>query len=277
MAEGSPRQAPNPHAPHGTGAAVERLEPTQWATKAQIFYARRATTTNAFGFSRQLIASTGLSCEPSMWSATVVARELFHAAAAGTPVTSPANILSTGRDTSQLQCELEWSTGALVSNTYQLDIGAGFTWSWWGTVPKFQILIPNGGFIVTSPDQIQTDPGGTGVNETMVGFAVNKVRTWSARSVYQNTFSISVPGNTSVFIPVPYGAQSVEVFQDSVGAATASVQFSDGSAFAMAQLDFEPGLRRTGRHRIPGNAPFIQTSPTLAGVRQMTAVFEMEP
>lgn len=277
MSEG--RCYPQPGAPLGSGTTPNHAELRQWATELQLAYYSQVETVNARNPQQgRLLIAGGEGRKPGPFVVNCSVLEFAHAFEPGQPCSTKGRIRANGVPTSQLQVELQFSTGAMVDPRYPLDVGAGWAWSFFGGAPKVFLLLPEGGLVVASPSTLQPAPGpGDGaLNEALLTLSIQETDNWQSRSLYQQTQSRLVEESTVGVFPVPYGAQYVEVHQDPAGAPSLPLQWWTDSA-AVADLAFLAGLRRTGRQRIPGHARAIRTNPTQAQDRLLTAIFEMEP
>jgi hypothetical protein len=95
------------------------------------------------------------------------------------------------------------------------------------------------------------------------------------------TDTVVVPANTTVAIPVPDGAQEVQIFQSTAGAAALSftMWYGDPTIIGDAQehgvISFEPVQRETPIKRV-GNATHIRTDLNANDARMFTVVWRIE-
>lgn len=269
----------HPAAPRGSGGVD--TEPSQWAAQVRLdYYERLDTTISSTTDVRRLVAG-GVSCEPGEWVASVQARELVGRVSEGNPL-PPEGLIQSGFAIkhSALQVVLTWSLGMGADNEQTIDIGASFVYSFHGMTPKISLRLPNGALVDKGPPTVvppqPAPPAVLPYVDSLVFGAINKGKVWSARSIYQNTFTRAVPANEAGTIPVPLGCQYVEIFQrgTDVIPIPAYDYFTSGGQ-EICELGVEVGQRRTGRHRIPGNSGIIR-SRAVADASLITAVFELE-
>lgn len=283
--------------PRGSGGnGVELSELGQWAQARFFGYNpsqlppldRTPTFAN-------LLNDAGVGCERSQYVVSVSAIETTRTGNfVGQPILTRQQVMNApgAVGLSQLQLLVQWSLGAGRDNQLLLDVGAGFQMSLPATRIQVALVLPNGAInldgregqpIPLPPPDPVTGSTDTAWNECLIWATVNRTGTYASIAEWQVTRGLFVPAEAVGLIPIPQGADFVEIFETSnVAAATTFFNFVTDPMPASAdvgQLSFLTNRpRSTGRVRIPGTAKAIQSGPAnLVAARLFSAIFTMRP
>lgn len=276
-----PPSAFRPGAPLGS-AVVDRDYVPYQAVGHQRFERNEADPQIGFPTGIQNLARQGAACEPTQWEVSVVPRSLTVLSInGGAPTTVPTEAVvgADGIRFANLQVRISYSDGSNALQQIDLDVGPGFAFGFFGTAVQVDVLLdprtlPLPASLVGGLSRFSTP-----VSFVNLDASIQRVRSFSSRAIFQFTQTLTVPATQNGVFPRPPLSQTVEVFQTAAGPAETSLimQTPVGAGVEVGELFFEPGLRRTGRHRIPGGCAQLQTRNTAAlDERRFSAVWGIE-
>ena len=282
----------NTKRPQGTGGAGRaNLNLGQWAAKRYFGYNSSqippidrppAVGSNITTLLQDVGAGDG--CEPATSAISVIAADalFLDPGFLALPIPDLATAASGGQSVTELQCRIEWGTGATFTNRMDLDIGAGFQMSLTAQVVNVALILPNGA--VDLENQVgQLMPAGpldpvTGLqgsfHTALVYATAIRDGAYTAQE-WQLTRALFVPLGTTVRVAIPPGVDFVEANEISVPAgATPALNFQTGQQQAGVFLDVgqwsvSTSARRFNRVRIPGNARFIASGAVVPGADRL--------
>lgn len=280
--------------PRGTGGnGVHNAELGQWA-QARFFgyFVSQIPPIDSSPRTENLLNDAGVSCERSQYVVSVSAIETSDADPfVGNPILTRQQVENQGQPLSQLQMEILWSLGAGKDNRLLVDIGAGFQMSLPATRVQCGLIVPGTAFNLDGREGQPTPAGpldpitgaATAFNQALVWATVNRTGTYSSFAEWQLTRGFFVPTNATLTLPIPQGADFVEVFEISAPAAPTTflnfVTLPAPAPLDVGQLSFLTNRpRSTGRVRIPGTAAAIQSgTPNALSNRFFSVIFTMRP